>query len=362
MAELKKPSVKSKVEAVLFSIGHKITLDGISRLCRAKKEDALAALRELRQEYEAKQSSIMLVEEGENWKFTVRDHLVSVVRKIVTETELTRSVMETLAVIAFKYPILQSDLIKMRTNKAYDHLAELEKAGYITRQKHSRTNLIKLTEKFFRYFDLTEEKLKDQFKDFESIATAIREKEVEVDKIKGDQLKRAQDLKQEDEKIKQEIESLDDAGEEYSIPVATYDAQKSNDAVNPEKAKLMGNLEVVSVPKQKQRHEESESPIAANDTIPKIGDALQQNNIQKNQKNSQAAENQPLDNPQTESGMKNEHKKRKSKGIKTTPDMEKKIDRRVEEIVGGKDKIKEEDKNEKTDNEKEDLQHPVDSK
>ena len=57
------------------------------------------------------------------------------VRKIVTETELTRSVMETLAVIAFKYPILQSDLIKLRTNKAYDHLVELEKSGYISRQK-----------------------------------------------------------------------------------------------------------------------------------------------------------------------------------------------------------------------------------
>ena len=82
------------------------------------------------------------------------------VRKIVTETELTRSVMETLAVIAFKYPILQSDLIKLRTNKAYDHLVELEKSGYISRQKYC-TNLIKLTDKFFKYFDLTEENLRE---------------------------------------------------------------------------------------------------------------------------------------------------------------------------------------------------------
>src|SRR3990167_10362985 len=212
MAELKKASVKSKVEAVLFSTGHRISLDDISRLCRAKKEDALAALKELQREYDEKQSSLMLVEEGDFWKLTVRDHLISIVRKIVTETELTRSVLETLAIIAFKYPILQSDLIKLRTNKAYDHLAELEKSGYISRQKHGRTNLIKLTEKFFRYFDLTEEKLKDQFKDFDSIARAIKEKEVEVDKIREDQLKKAQDLKQEDEKIRSEIESLDKIG------------------------------------------------------------------------------------------------------------------------------------------------------
>src|SRR3989338_2379466 len=226
MAELKKPSVKSKVEAVLFSVGHKISLDEISRLCRSRKEDVLEALKGLQQEYEAKQSSLMLVEDGDQWKFAVKDYLISVVRKIVTETELTKSVMETLAVIAFKYPILQSDLIKIRTNKAYDHLVELEKSGYITRQKHSRTNLIKLTEKFFRYFDLTEEKLRDQFRDFDSIARAIKEKEIEVDQIKDDQKKKAEDLKQQDDKIRKEIESLDKVDEEFKIPLDTYEAKQ----------------------------------------------------------------------------------------------------------------------------------------
>ena len=128
MMELKKPSVKSKVEAILFSTGQRISLDEISRLSRSVKEDVLAALKELQKEYEEKQSSLMLVEEGNYWKFTVRDHFIPMIRKIVTEAELTKSVLETLAVIAFKYPILQSDLIKIRTNKAYDKLAELEKS------------------------------------------------------------------------------------------------------------------------------------------------------------------------------------------------------------------------------------------
>ena len=265
MADLKKASAKSKVEAVLFSVGHKITVDEISRLCRSRKEDVLEALQELRAEYDSKQSSLMLFEEGDSWKFAVRDHLISVVRKIVTETELTKSVMETLAVIAFKYPVLQADLIKMRTNKAYDHLAELEKSGYITRQKHGRTNLIKLTEKFFRYFDLTEEKLKDQFKDFDSIARAIKEKEAEVDKIKEDQVKRAQDLKQEDEKIRSEIESLDKTDEEFPIPVEAYNTnpEESKTEVQEEKnefKELIRGLEVVSVPKEIKKIKEESGP------------------------------------------------------------------------------------------------------
>lgn len=337
MAELKKSSVKSKVEAVLFSVGHKISLDHIIKLCRSRKEEAIAALNELKKEYDDKQSSLMIVEEGDFWKFTVRDHYTPIVRKIVAETELTKSVLETLAVIAFKYPILQSDLIKLRTNKAYDHLTELESAGYISRQKHGRTNLIKLTEKFFKYFDLTEEKLKEQFRDFDSIAKAIKEKEEEVEKIKEEQRKRAEDLKKEDEKIKQEIESLDEAEEEFEVPLETYAAKPkeliSEDFVKQEnlfvEKEKIGSLEVVE-----EEQEESK-----------------QNNTEQTEDNE---ENQSQGNELVEVKQKEEIKQltqqeinpkaaqieKISKEIKMASEMEAKIDQRVEEILHPEKKSK----------------------
>ncbi len=314
----KKANVKSKVEAILFSVGHKISLDDVSKLSRAKKEEVLTALKELQAEYEQKQSSLMLVDEGDSWKFTVRDHLIPVVRKIVTETELTKSVLETLAVIAFKYPILQSDLIKIRTNKAYDHLVELEKAGYISRQKHSRTNLIKLTERFFKYFDLAEEKLKEQFKDFDSIARAIREKEVEVDQIKVDQRKKAEELKHQDDKIKQEIESLDKIDEEFKIPLDTYEAKQEEPQQNKENQELkenIGGLEVVDVPKEIKKEDKAEKETEITEQV-KIES--------KNQQEIPSTKNFEIKNS-----------KRKSKGIQVTPEMEKKIDERVQEIIRG---------------------------
>ena len=307
MTEIKKPSLKSKVEAVLFSTGHNISLDEISRLCRSKKEDIIIALQELKKEYEEKQSSLMLIEEGDFWKLTVRDHLIPIVRKIITETELTKSVLETLAVIAFKYPILQSDLIKIRTNKAYDHLVELQQLGYISRQKHGRTNLIKLTEKFFKYFDLTEERLKDRLKDFESIAKAIKEKEEEVERIREEQLKKAEELKKEDERIKKEIESLDQADEEFEIPLETYEAKPKVVDLIVEKEKIDG-LEII----QEQDKKTEEEKIA------------------------------PEKLPLKEYIQKGETKqikeqKRKNKGIKVTPEMIPKIEQRVEEIVHGEE-------------------------
>ena len=139
--------IKGKLEALLFSSGRKMNLEELSRLTNKKIDEIKNALVDLKNEYDDKNSSVMIVNEGDSWKITVREQFLPLVQKIVTETELSKTIMETLAVIAFKYPIKQSDLIKIRTNKAYDHIKELEKMGYITRQKHGRTNLIKLTQK-----------------------------------------------------------------------------------------------------------------------------------------------------------------------------------------------------------------------
>ena len=365
MTEPKKTSVKSKVEAVLFSTGRRASLDEMSKLCRSRKEDVIQALQDLKREYDEKQSSLMLVEEGDFWKFTVRDNFMPIIKKIVTETELSKTVLETLGVIAFKYPILQSDLIKIRTNKAYDHLTELELYGYISRQKHGRTNLIKLTDKFFKYFDLTEEKLKDKFKDFESIAKAIKEKEEEVEIIKGEQRKRVEELKKEDEKIKKEIESLDESGEEYEVPLEMYEA-KNKMIVSVNNINLirgnqkLGELEVIEEgqegesPQNIKEHDiveeekkVDESFLDARQSQIKVGDqsarpklelperigkteSLELNNTQKEgldqndvKGNDRVDELENTDNPQ----------KRESGGIKLTSEMEARVDKRVEEIL-----------------------------
>jgi len=263
-------NVKRKVEAVLFSSGNKLSIEEIRKLCRAPIEEVKQALQELKKEYEENNSSIMIIEDGDFWKFSVRDQFIPIVRKIVTQTELSKSVLETLAVIAFKYPILQSDLIKIRTNKAYEHLVELEKSGYITRQKYSRTNLIKLTDKFFQYFDLTPEKLTEEFKSFEGIAKAIKNKEAEVEIAVEQQKKAAEEARKQDDKIKEDIEKLDKEGESYSLPVQVYDASpekednkemNNTESESENKKEKLGELDVVEESEEGEQIEESESKI-----------------------------------------------------------------------------------------------------
>ncbi len=170
--------LKGRLESLLFASGRKLSTEQLGKLAKERDLEVIrAALRKLSAELDEKQSSLMLIEENDEWKFAVREKYLPYVRKIVTKTELPKSILETLAVVAYKAPALQSQIIKIRTNKAYKHLDELEQLSYISREKKGRTKLIKLTQKFFEYFDVPPEKLKEKFKKVETYETAERVEE-----------------------------------------------------------------------------------------------------------------------------------------------------------------------------------------
>ena len=118
-----------KLESILFASGDKVPVSHIMRLTRSSEKDVLKGLKDLKELYQERDTSLIIFEEGENWKLSVKEKFLPLVRKIVSRTELTKSVMETLAVIAWKAPMKQSVLVEIRSNKSYDHIKELEKVN-----------------------------------------------------------------------------------------------------------------------------------------------------------------------------------------------------------------------------------------
>ena len=252
--------LRNKVESILFSAGKRIHIDELARLCHAKKEDVLKALGELKDWYNTKEESLMVAQEGDFWKLTVREKYLGLVRKIVTATELSKTIMETLAVVAWKAPVKQSEVIKLRTNKAYDHLKELEEADYITREKHGRTKLIKLSKKFFEYFDIPEDKLKDRFKSIDEMAKAIEEKEAEIEAVKKEQEEQAKT---------KEVDVLDKEGHEVALKQYDLSEEERRKALLEKPPKIekekqmLGDLEVVEEAERKEKEETEEEPELA---------------------------------------------------------------------------------------------------
>lgn len=149
--------IKNRVEATLFASGDKMTVEQLAKMARVSDtEYVMQSLRLLEKEYNEKDSSIHLVNDNETWKFNVRSKYINIAKRMGVKAELSKTIIETLAIVAWKSPVKQSDLIAIRTNKAYDHLEELEKSGFITRKKHGRTKLITLGKQFFEYFEIDE--------------------------------------------------------------------------------------------------------------------------------------------------------------------------------------------------------------
>lgn len=247
--------LKRKIESILFAAGRAVSLKELQSLVHINEPGLIKeTVRELRQEYDDKQSSMMILSEGdEAWKLTVREGFLPLVRKINPHTELSKTILETLAVIAWKQPALQSDVIKIRTNKAYDHIAELVRLGFVMKERHGRSYLVKVTQKFLNYFDLPDDKsIKDVFRDFKDIEVAVQKK--------GKQLSEEQEKgKMEKEKKGKSAEDKDEGAEE-GAEVKTY-----VDALPPmDMPKKKNELETyIDSPEGEEDNEAKEQPEEA---------------------------------------------------------------------------------------------------
>ena len=245
---MQEDELKNKIEALVFSAGRKITLAEISKLCREKNIDLVREkLFQLKKEYEERGSPLLFIQEGqgedEGWKLIVKEKHLSTVKKITPHTELSKSILETLAIIAWKQPIFQSEVVHIRSNKAYEHVNELEKLGFISKQKKGRSFLLKTTARFLDYFDLpNQEAAKDMFKGIKGVEKIEKQIE-ELEKERTPEEKEA--AKEEKEKLGK---------------LEVYETEPEKEEEPVEQGEMLGKLEVYEEPEEKT-WEEIEKPV-----------------------------------------------------------------------------------------------------
>ena len=119
--------ITKEVEAILFAAGRTVNVEEFLSLLDVKEPGVIKqAIKDIKEAYSQRDSPIILIEEGDGWKLTVKESFLPIVQRVNPHTELAKSTMETLSVIAWKQPVLQSKVVEIRTNKAYEHIKELE--------------------------------------------------------------------------------------------------------------------------------------------------------------------------------------------------------------------------------------------
>jgi len=153
--ESKEKEDLKKLEAVLFVSGKYLSMTELVSLLDLNPILISNLIEKLKEKYEASNSAIEIVEKNGLWKMDVHQEYAGIVNKLATgSAEFSKAEQETLAIIAFKQPIKQSVIIKIRGNKAYDHIKKFAELNLIRKKKTGHTYELNLSDDFYDYFNL----------------------------------------------------------------------------------------------------------------------------------------------------------------------------------------------------------------
>ena len=145
------------VEAALYVTGKPLDLKLLGTILRSKSESSIRDIaRRLCERYQQENSSIQIMElEDGRYVMQLRPEYVSAVKRLATRQLLTPGPLKTLSFIALKQPVSQAYVVKVRGKLAYGHVKQLKDTGLILDEKSGRTKILRTSETFADYFNLS---------------------------------------------------------------------------------------------------------------------------------------------------------------------------------------------------------------
>ena len=190
-------SVPARLEAILYLKGRPLTLAELADLADLERETAELALITLMADYAHRDTALEIHQEGSRYSLQLREGLGDLVQNLLP-VDLSTASLRTLATIALKKRILQSELVELRGSGAYDHIKELLAQDFIERRRQSdgRSYWLSLSEKFHRTFAVQGQE--DRTRGLGGPAQAVRQLELGsearlIDAARSDALNSADD-------------------------------------------------------------------------------------------------------------------------------------------------------------------------
>src|ERR687886_1759908 len=149
------PRLATQIEAILYLKGKPLSIAEIAEFASCDKDSAEDALIELMADYAHRDSALEVVETPTGYSLQLRSSFHDLMQDLVP-AELGVGALRTLAAIALKNPIAQTELIELRGSGAYQHIQELINLGFVQRRRQSdgRSYWLQVTDKFHQHFEL----------------------------------------------------------------------------------------------------------------------------------------------------------------------------------------------------------------
>ncbi len=150
-----KVSLAAQLEAILYLKGKPLNLKQIAELAEESPTEVEQALTELMAIYAQRETALNIYRNKGLYSLQLRPGLGNLVQNLLP-VDLSTATLRTLATIALKKRILQSDVVDLRGSGAYEHIKELVDQNFVERKRQSegRSYWLTLSEKFHRTFSV----------------------------------------------------------------------------------------------------------------------------------------------------------------------------------------------------------------
>lgn len=159
---MKLNELEAVLEAILFVSGDAVSLPVLADAIEMDKATTKAIVKSLATKYEQEQRGLRIVEVEGAYQMCTAAGCYEYIRSVyqnVNRQGLTQSLMETLAIIAYKQPITKAQIEEIRGVTADHAVNKLVERGLVQEvgrlEAVGRPMLFGTTKEFLRYFGLT---------------------------------------------------------------------------------------------------------------------------------------------------------------------------------------------------------------
>jgi len=145
------------LEAALYVSGRPLDLGTLGSIIKTRSKKKVQALsRTLAQKYLDLKGALELIElDDGRFVLQLKPRYAPFVRRLAIRPLLSQSPLKTLAYIAYRQPVAQAHLAALRGSQVYTQIKELKDLGLITVEKLGKTKILKTTDVFADYFNLS---------------------------------------------------------------------------------------------------------------------------------------------------------------------------------------------------------------
>ena len=151
---MRQEKLKPALEAALFMSNDPMKLEGLAKIVDRKPEEIKPVIDQLKEELEKSDRGMHILETSAGYQMRVKPEFSNMVRNLTPYQDLSKGLLRVLALVAYKQPITQSEIVKVIGNRAYEYVKKLEEKGLIKTIKQSRTKALIATKEFANYFGL----------------------------------------------------------------------------------------------------------------------------------------------------------------------------------------------------------------